>query len=168
MSKIATEKTARNIEKSNFLVLATANNSQPWVAPLFYAYDNYLNFYVISGRETLHARHIEQNPHCALTIFNSTEHPDNLDWIKMSGDIKEVPPKLVPAVLDLYYQRRFPDMQERLEHRHVPEDFMGEAPHRFYQIRLTSISTMDLMATEDSTNRRVDVDMEAVRAMLFV
>lgn len=43
----------------------------PWIASVYYTFDKDLNIYFLSDPSTLHAKHILQNPHVAVSIADS-------------------------------------------------------------------------------------------------
>lgn len=63
------------IEGNRYLTLATTDGSKPWAATLEYLHDERLNFYFFSTRDSLHARHIEQNADVAVSVFDM-EQPE--------------------------------------------------------------------------------------------
>lgn len=63
------------IEANRYLTLATSDGSKPWAATLEYLVDEELNFYFFSTRDSLHARHIEQNADVAFSVFDR-EQPE--------------------------------------------------------------------------------------------
>ena len=63
---------AKKIINNNiYLTLGTADNKIPWTAPLFYAVNNKYEFYFISKKDSLHIKHISNNPKVSFSIFDS-------------------------------------------------------------------------------------------------
>jgi len=58
------------------MVVATSGE-HPWIATVYYALDSDLNFYFISDPQTLHGSHIASNPHIALSVSDSPQHPSS-------------------------------------------------------------------------------------------
>ncbi len=54
------------------MVVATSGD-HPWIATVYYAIDDHLNFYFISDPKTLHGSHIDINPHVALSVSDSPQ-----------------------------------------------------------------------------------------------
>jgi len=57
------------LKRNRYLVLSTAQDSSPWVAPLEYMIDEDLNFYFLSTDDSLHVRHLESNEKVAVAVF---------------------------------------------------------------------------------------------------
>lgn len=67
---------------SNFLhermqMVISTSGEHPWIATVYYALDSQLNFYFISDPKTLHGSHIGSNPHIALSVSDSPQHPSS-------------------------------------------------------------------------------------------
>lgn len=45
----------------------------PWIASVYYSYDTNLHLYFLSSPETLHARHITNEPQVAVSIADSSQ-----------------------------------------------------------------------------------------------
>lgn len=56
------------------MVLATYGDD-PWIATLYYSFDNNLNIYFLSSPETLHCQHIATQPKVAVSIADSPQKP---------------------------------------------------------------------------------------------
>lgn len=66
------KKAKQIIKESLYFVLGTVGqDNKPWVTPLFYCFDEELNFYWISPKDSLHSKNIEENGEVSLVIFNS-------------------------------------------------------------------------------------------------
>jgi hypothetical protein len=63
----------RNVVDANaYMVLGTADASgRPWVSPVFYAADEYRDFYWISSPDVTHSRNIAVRPDVSIVIFDS-------------------------------------------------------------------------------------------------
>lgn len=77
------------IERNRYIVLATTDGDNPWVAPVEYMTDEDLNFYFFSPSDVRHVQHIERNGSVAAAVFD-TEQPDytadttaNLNGVQM-------------------------------------------------------------------------------------
>lgn len=167
MPRVYVEKTVDLIMGNEYLSLATSQDDKPWSSPIFYLLDQDLNFYFSSPRSTLHVRHIAANQHVSLSIYDSHDHPDDVDWVKIDGIAQEVPTQYTEQVLEWYMHKRYPDEQQRLENRIVLEDMLPpNGAHGLYVIQTKAIYTLDLTAQDFSTDRRVAVDLNRVRELL--
>jgi hypothetical protein len=67
------ELTARAIIDANlYLVLATADGAgQPWSSPVYFAHDEYGEFFWVSAPDAAHSRNIAARPQVGIVIFDS-------------------------------------------------------------------------------------------------
>jgi uncharacterized protein YhbP (UPF0306 family) len=65
---------ARSIVDSNdYMVLATADESGlPWASPVWYAPEDYREFFWVSSPEARHSRNLAVRPELGIVIFDST------------------------------------------------------------------------------------------------
>jgi hypothetical protein len=65
--------TAREILSSNlYLTLATADeDGSPWASPVYYASDDYADFYWVSDPEARHSRNLAVRPQASAVVFDS-------------------------------------------------------------------------------------------------
>jgi uncharacterized protein YhbP (UPF0306 family) len=59
------------VENNKYMVLATSNNYDPWIAPVMYWTDDNNNFYFVSHVDSRHIKYIMINPFVAVSIFDS-------------------------------------------------------------------------------------------------
>ncbi len=71
MSKLTPVDKARQIVAKNmYLTIAVSSrDGTPWIANLFYAFDQDYNFYWYSDRNSVHSTFIRENPVVAMAIF---------------------------------------------------------------------------------------------------
>lgn len=86
------------IERTQYLVLATADADGPWVAPVEPLADEELNFYFFSTSDARHSRHIEAGGSVAAVMFDS-EQPQytstltaNLNAVQMECTARKLGP----------------------------------------------------------------------------
>jgi hypothetical protein len=65
--------TAREILSSNlYLTLATADeDGSPWASPVYYASEDFADFYWVSDPEARHSRHLAVRPRASAVVFDS-------------------------------------------------------------------------------------------------
>ncbi|NCN44997.1 MAG: hypothetical protein COU63_00255 [Candidatus Pacebacteria bacterium CG10_big_fil_rev_8_21_14_0_10_36_11] len=56
------------------MVIAT-QGEHPWIATVYYSFDDDLNLYFLSNPETIHCKHITANPQVAVAIADSPQNP---------------------------------------------------------------------------------------------
>src|SRR6266480_535174 len=86
-----TEK-AKSITKENrFITIATSTkHGQPWITPVFYAYDDLYNIYWVSSKNARHSQAIRENPQIAIVVFNSTKGEGEGDAVYIEAEVKEL------------------------------------------------------------------------------
>lgn len=62
--------------KTNKLMAVATCGEFPWIASVYYTFDNDLNLYFLSAPSTLHAKQILKNPKVAVSIANSSQDID--------------------------------------------------------------------------------------------
>ncbi len=84
--------TAKKIVADNFyMTIASASlNGQPWISPVFFAYDSDYNLYWVSNKDSLHSNLIRSNPKIAVVIFNSQAAQDDVDAVYFEADAFEL------------------------------------------------------------------------------
>jgi nitroimidazol reductase NimA-like FMN-containing flavoprotein (pyridoxamine 5'-phosphate oxidase superfamily) len=65
--------TAREILSSNlYLTLATADEEgRPWASPVYYASEDYEDFYWVSDPEAMHSRNLAVRPRAGAVVFDT-------------------------------------------------------------------------------------------------
>jgi uncharacterized protein YhbP (UPF0306 family) len=86
------------LKRNRYLVLATANGDQAWVAPVEYVLGPDLTFCFFSPANTRHVQHLEANPSVAVAVFDQ-EQPDyaggltaNLNGVQMEATARRLEP----------------------------------------------------------------------------
>lgn len=134
------------IQRNRYIVLATSDGDNPWVAPLEYMADEDLNFYFFSPSDVRHVRHIEQNGSVAAAVFD-TDQPEygadttvNLNGVQMECTARKLErSEYSEAVLGAI---------EALHPPMPPYEVFQITPQRFYVPRI-----------QDGVNTRYEVEM---------
>ena len=146
MNQLQLAEIAKGIIKSNvYLTLGTADKD-PWVAPVFYAVDNKYNFYYISQMDSLHTKHILNNPTVAFAIFDSHQKEGAGNGVQGFGEAHLLKNEELSEAFK-WYHTTFVDMK--------PESFTGSAPYRFFKIVPEKFYVLDPDAKVD---KRVEVN----------
>lgn len=149
---------ARAIVRANrYMSLATSANTEVWIAPVAYVYDEYWNFFWYSEKTARHSQHIEVNQCVAAAIFDSQASSDDVDGLQIEGVATEVSAKDLPEIVDLYFRQSFPDEIARVRWRKPAECFFGDAPQRFYKLTPGHVYKCDTEVT--SVDRRLLVQL---------
>ncbi len=135
------EKAAQIIQENVYLTLATVEGNKPWAAPLFYIYDENLNFYFHSRKSSRHAEEIRKNPDCAVAIFDSTKCSSECDGLQIQATCHEINDVHdVKKIIYPYYERADstdPDLWG--DEWKQPDLYLDGGDRRFYVIRPTAI-----------------------------
>lgn len=111
----------------------------PWISNAFYAFDNNLNLYWYSPKNSKHSKLIKENSNVAINIFNSTAVGDDVKAIYMSGNAIELRDmKTISNVILIYSKflikrKFFSNINEITQFRKRVGDFRNISPLRFYK-----------------------------------
>ena len=75
---ILTKKDVLEFLSSKKLMVLATNGEHPWIANVFFSFDEDLNFYFISNPVTIHGRHLEKNKKVAASIVDSNQKPSDV------------------------------------------------------------------------------------------
>jgi Pyridoxamine 5'-phosphate oxidase len=65
------------IDANVFMTLSTADAAgDPWVSPVFFATEDYVDFYWISAPDLRHSVNLAERPRVSIVIFNSQLRPN--------------------------------------------------------------------------------------------
>lgn len=64
--------------KGHTLMSVATYGKHPWIAYVYYSFDNDLNIYFLSDPKTLHCKQIKENPLVAVSIADSHQKPSSL------------------------------------------------------------------------------------------
>jgi nitroimidazol reductase NimA-like FMN-containing flavoprotein (pyridoxamine 5'-phosphate oxidase superfamily) len=83
---------ARAIIDSNmYMTLGTADeNGRPWVSPVYYAPEGYVDFYWVSSPEAKHSRNLAARPEVSIVIFDSRTPVGSGQGVYMSAVAEEL------------------------------------------------------------------------------
>jgi uncharacterized protein YhbP (UPF0306 family) len=62
------------IDANSYLVLGTADEAgRPWASPVWYAHEQYTEFFWVSSPEARHSRNLSTRPEVGIVIFDSRQ-----------------------------------------------------------------------------------------------
>ncbi|HEV8555737.1 MAG TPA: pyridoxamine 5'-phosphate oxidase family protein [Actinophytocola sp.] len=65
------------IDANVFMTLSTADaTGHPWVSPVYFATEDYVDFYWISAPDAAHSVNLAERPQLSIVIFNSQLRPN--------------------------------------------------------------------------------------------
>jgi uncharacterized protein YhbP (UPF0306 family) len=81
----------------HYLSLATSSKSgEPWASPICYVRHEKKSLYFISHTESIHVKHIEENPQVAFAIYDSRQIVGNAFGVQGKGTASKVEEVEVP------------------------------------------------------------------------
>src|ERR1700733_12374735 len=117
------------ISKNIYLTMATSDaRGNPWVSPVYCAYDDRYNFYWTSNPGARHSRNIkESGGKIAFIVFDSSVAEGTGEGVYFEGKGDEMNDEKEMAVgLELYYSRKHKPTKPA-------SDFLGDPPRRLYK-----------------------------------
>jgi nitroimidazol reductase NimA-like FMN-containing flavoprotein (pyridoxamine 5'-phosphate oxidase superfamily) len=120
------------IDDNLYMVLATADeDGNPWASPVYYAPDEYRNFFWVSRPEARHSRNIAARPGQAIgiVIFDSTVPPGTGRGVYMSAVARELRDAETAAGVAVFSRRSL----EHGDSEWTAKDVQPPAEFRLYQ-----------------------------------
>lgn len=156
------ELAAKIIKDTIYAVVATSSRSElPWNSPVYVAYDDELNFYWASGKESRHSNNIRKNPHVSLVIFDSSAPWRTGEGVYIESDASEVTDLDEIEKACRVRAARVPDAAQK------PEEFIGDAPRRIYKaVSRKFWVNYDSKVDGYFVAKRVEVNINALRERL--
>ena len=127
------------------LTLATHGPAGPWAATVFFARDEALNLYFVSGPETRHVRDLLATGAVAVTVNGVHDSWDDIRGLQISGIAEPVPDAQRPEVVERYLGK-FTKIRRAVEHpanaaeRLVADRFRASP---FFRVRPVAIRLID-------------------------
>ena len=142
---------ARSIIDSNFyMTLGTADgDGRPWISPVYYAPEGYIEFYWVSSPEATHSRNIATRPGLSIVIFDSRTPIGSGQGVYMSAVAQELTGTDLERGIAIFSRRS----ESHGAGEWNPEDVCSPARHRLYQ---ATASEHWVLGPQD---RRVPVSM---------
>lgn len=150
------EKAKSIIDTNLYLSLATSLNNETWISPLWYATDENYNFYFVSEYESKHAKFIKENPNVAVSIFNSTEVPEDVNGLQIEATAGEVKIMEIPGALVNIFKKSGADLFKlRFKDWNNPASYSNLSKFRIYKIVPKKFFILDTTVVE--TDKRIEV-----------
>ena len=124
--------TARHIIENNiYCTLSTCSSEgEPWVSPVFFAYDKNWTIYWSSATASQHSQNLYNNDgRVAIVIFYSREPGETVQGLYLQGKASEININQFEPVYQLLEQRAGKQFHRTLE------DYIGDSPRRIYQFQ---------------------------------
>lgn len=122
------------IGSNSYMAIGTANESgAPWVSPVWFAPEDYREFFWVSSPEARHSRNIATRPQVAIVIFDSQVPAGSGQAVYMEAAAEEVTGEDLDRGLGVF-ARRSKAQALRIWTR---EDVVPPARHRLYRATAT-------------------------------
>ena len=110
-NEVLKKKAETLIGKQSTMTLATADNGDPWAAPVYYAYHK-RGFYFFSDPAARHSREALAGGRTASAIFASAATWQDILGLQMSGGVEHVSGNLEAIAAVGAYLKKFPFTRE--------------------------------------------------------
>jgi uncharacterized protein YhbP (UPF0306 family) len=91
MKNLLTKRIILEFLQQHKLMFVATQGEHPWIASVFYTFDNDLNLYFLSNPETLHSKHIVKNKEVAVAIADSHQQLNDLKkGVQIYGHVKQI------------------------------------------------------------------------------
>jgi uncharacterized protein YhbP (UPF0306 family) len=81
----------RVIDTNSYMALGTTDEvGHPWVSPVWFASEDYLNFHWVSSPDAKHSQNLAARPDVAIAIFNSSVPVGGAQSVYMKGVADEL------------------------------------------------------------------------------
>lgn len=125
-----------------YMVLATADAAGvPWASPVWFAQEDYREFYWVSAPDARHSRNIAERPEIAMVVYDPTLPPGSAEAVYMSATAG-----LASHGLDVFSRVSV----RRGLREWGPERVSGSARVRLYRAVVTEHSILHAGATIDA------------------
>ena len=78
-------------EENRYCVLATVSeDGDPWISPVFFAFDRRFDIYWVSNKNSLHSKYMKNHPRIAIVIFDSHRGEGGGDALYIEAEASEL------------------------------------------------------------------------------
>jgi uncharacterized protein YhbP (UPF0306 family) len=79
------------IDSNSYMALGTADEAgHPWVSPVWFATEDYLNFHWVSSPDAKHSHNLAAHPEIAIAVYDSSVPVGGAQAVYMKGVAKEL------------------------------------------------------------------------------
>lgn len=135
------------LEEVELMVVASVNDKKPWVATVFYCYDDELNLYFLSRLMRRHSQDIIRNPNVAVAIAGRKfKFGDRVEGLQIEGICTSLSGDEARNAFGIL-KKRFPKAKQVIQEdtltRYLESFSKEEIIHRIWKIKLTKIKIFD-------------------------
>lgn len=140
------------LKEAKLMQVATSLANQPWVASVYFAYDDLLNLYWISRPTRRHSRELKKNEKVAGTVVLPHTHGEKVRGLQFEGVAKELNGQKAKEAME-HYSKCYPDIsQEKIE-----AIIEGKDSHVCYQITPTAFILFDEVNFPDNPRQELNL-----------
>lgn len=93
------------LSKMQLMLLSTSSGNQPWVTPVYYAFDANLNLYWLSNSEKRHSKELEKNPKVGGAIVVPHNYGDKVRGLQFEGEARKLAGEELEMGINIYTSR---------------------------------------------------------------
>lgn len=153
------QKAKKIIEENIYMTVATASsNGEPWISPVFFAYDENYNLFWVSNKNSRHSTLLGENPKAMIVIFNSQATEKEGDGVYFEVDVEELDDiDEIEKVKEIFDKRANQDEFKVKSSDRVT----GDAPWRIYKAVPYKVSklTEGENINGQYVDKRVEIDL---------
>ena len=124
----------RVIDTNSYMALGTTDEiGHPWVSPVWYASEDYLNFFWVSSPDAKHSRNLAVHAEVAVAIFDSSVPVGGAEAVYMKGVADELTGVDLERGLEIFDRVS----QEEIGNSWVLDDVQGSARFRLYRATIS-------------------------------
>ena len=150
---------AEYLKEAKLMQIATSKDNKPWVATVWFAYDNNFNIYFISRHNRRHSLEIAKNPYVAGAIVKKHETlGDKTRGLQFEGKCSELKGSELIKNFAIF-ARRFPKVTKFIL---SPKEIIeGATDHHLYKIVPSSIVLFDEVNFPDQSRQELKLEKHA-------
>lgn len=133
MSEYYNKRVAEIINKIQYITIATiGQDGQPWNSPVYSGFDEHLNFYWSSDKDSQHSKNIRKNSKIFIVIYDSTMAEGTGEGVYIQATAVELAEQKEIQVARRVTQSRKGQMGE-YDNKKEYEKFTGDKIRRVYK-----------------------------------
>ena len=168
MSDFHNKRAAEIINKVLYITIASVSkDSQPWNSPVYSGFDEDLNFYWSSDKESQHSKNVRDNGKVFLVIYDSTAPESTGEGVYVQAKAQELGENDEIQVARRVTQTRKGQADELSEREY--EKFSGSAVRRVYKAVPQKAWMNDVELDKDNKyirDIRVEVPIDILRSLV--
>jgi general stress protein 26 len=162
MSDFHNHRAAEIIRQIPYVTIASvSSDGQPWNTPVYAAFDEGLNFYWFSDKDSQHSKNVRDTKNVFLVIYDSTAPEGTGEGVYLQATVRELSEKN-----EILESLKTADSRAGKTKARDHADYCGEAVRRGYKATPTKVWTNDCDRDEAGTyirDIRVEVDIEQLK-----